>query len=142
MNTELQTLNNDKHLYTVQATSFPDGVKAAFERLGQISGNTTTTFKDIFGISYMGPDGKIIYKAAAPETFEGEAAKKGCESFTMKKGTYYCHTIKDWEKHMDQFQVVFEELLKHPELDPQGACVEWYKGVNEVLCMVRLKDKK
>lgn len=135
---EKQVIANDKHLYLVPATSFPEGVKAAFDKLQEISGNAT--FDDLFGISYMGADSKIIYKAGAPETFEGEGQKKGCETFTLKKGTYLCHTIKDWERNMDQFPKVFTELLDHPDLDRQGRCVEWYKGVDEVVCMVRLND--
>jgi len=138
MTTEKQTIPNDKHVFYVQASSFPEGVKAAYDKLGEITGNDT--FGEVFGISYMGSDGKIIYKAAAPETFEGEAAKKGCPTFTIRKGTYLCHTIKDWEQHMDQFQVVFDALLKHPQLDPNGYCLEWYKGVDEVICMVRLSE--
>lgn len=133
-----QVISNDKHLYCVQASSFPEGVKAAFHQLEQLSG--MDTFHDLFGISYMGADGKIIYKAAAPETFEGEGLKKGCETFIIKKGVYFCHTIKDWERHMDQFQRVFTELLQHPELDQKGQCVEWYKGADEVICMVRLNS--
>ncbi len=135
---EKRILDSDRHLYYVEASSFPEGVKAAFDKLQEISGNTT--FKDLYGISYMDAGGKIIYKAAAPETFEGEAEKKGCNAFTLKKGIYMCHTIKDWERHMDQFQQVFTALLDHPDLDRQGACVEWYKGVDEVICMVRLND--
>jgi predicted transcriptional regulator YdeE len=135
---EQTVLASDKHLYTVPATSFPDGVKAAFDKLQEISGDTV--FHDLFGISHMGADGKIVYMAAAPETFEGEAAKKGCKTFTVKKGTYLTHTIKDWQNHMDQFKTVFEQLLAHPDIDRNGACVEWYKGVDEVICMVRLND--
>lgn len=137
---EKQVIHADKHLFCVPAPSFPEGVKAAFDKLQQITGNET--FNDLFGISYMGADGKIIYKAAAPETFEGEGVKRGCETFTLKKGTYYCHTIKDWERNMNKFQLVFTELLKHPDLDRQGQCVEWYKGVDEVICMVKLNDAK
>lgn len=133
------TIDTDKHLFYVQATAFPEGVKAAFDKLQEVTGNTT--FDEMFGISYMGRDGKIIYKAAARETFEGEAAQKGCPTFTLKKGIYLCHTIKDWERHMDQFQPVFTTLLQHPDLDREGECVEWYKGVDEVLCMVRLQEE-
>jgi len=32
--------------------------------------------------------------------------------------------------------------LQHPDLDRKGACVEWYKGVDEVVCMVRLNNQK
>ena len=125
-------------MFYVQADSFPNGVKAAFDKLQEHTGGDN--FNELFGISYMGRDGKIIYKAAAPETFEGEAAKKGLSTFTIRKGTYHCHTIHDWQQHMDQFGNVFQQLLQHPDLDPEGACIEWYHGTEAVLCMVPLRE--
>lgn len=135
---QLIHLDHDRRLYTVPATDFPGGVRDAFTRLEAISGNTV--FRDIFGISQGGPGG-IRYQAAAPEQYEGEGARRGCPLFILRRGRYYGQVIKDWQRHMDQFAAVFDILLQHPELDSsEGYCVEWYKGVDQVLCMVKLRD--
>jgi len=37
---------------------------------------------------------------------------------------------------------VFGRLLKYPEMDMNFPCVEWYKGEKEVMCMIKIKQKK
>ena len=67
--------------------------------------------RSLFGISYPGRDGEIIYKAAASESYNGEAEKFGCESFTIKKGTYNAIFISDFMNNIADIGKAFNEIL-------------------------------
>jgi|SRR6185437_2255365 len=129
-------LPNDLKTFYVTASSFPHGVKAAFDKLQ----NMLPAIADqaFFGISYMeAGTNNIIYKAAVLESFDGEAEKYGCETFVIKRGEYLTQTIKDWMKEMGSIGPTFNVLLADPRMDRTFPCVEWYKG-NDVMCMVKI----
>ena len=130
-------LDSDINTFFVRASSFPDGIKPAFQKLHSLIGSTQN--RQFFGISYMEGAGKIIYKAAVEETHPNEGKKLGCETFVIRKGEYASIYIKDFMKDITSMGNAFNELLKHPNLDPQGYCLEIYEGMNNVRCMVPLK---
>jgi hypothetical protein len=134
---EKYTLENDVNILYVTAKSFPDGIQEAYDALDKKLG--TTEGRTFYGISYM-YDGKIIYKAAAAENFDGEGGQLGCETMTVKKGNYLTETILDWKENMPAFGPTFQKLLDTPQLDQNSFCVEWYKSDKEVMCMVKLVD--
>ncbi len=133
-------LKEDIKLICVQAKSFPDGVMEAFENLGKKV--VTKKGRGLFGISYPGADGKIIYKAASVELSEGEAENLGCESFKVLKGTYNSIVIPDFMNDVPAIGKAFDEILKDPLIDPNGCCVEMYVNDKDVRCMVRLNPDK
>jgi hypothetical protein len=74
--------------------------------------------------------------------YEGEGEKLGCETLIIPNGDYLSITISDFRKDIMSIGRAFQKLLKEPNLDPQGYCVEWYSSnKDEVKCMIRL-DKK
>lgn len=130
------TLDNDISLMYVTAGSFPAGIMAAHEQLhSKIAFNNQRKY---YGISYPDASATIIYKAAAEEMYAGEAAEKGLETFILKKGEYACITVSNYMSNTTAIGEAFQQLLKHPQLDPQGACVEWYVSKQDVQCMVHL----
>lgn len=130
-------LEKDIKVFYVTAKSFPDGIMEAFQILNsKLSANEKRNF---FGISYQNEKGEIIYKAAAEELQEGEAEKSGCETFIIKKGIYISIEIKNFMSEIPSIGKAFKELISYPDIDPQGACVEWYLNQKDVRCMVRLK---
>jgi hypothetical protein len=131
------TLTDDIRVYFIQATSFPDGVQAAHEKLHALY--PFDPERRYFGISRP-EHGKIDYKAAAEELVPGEYAKHGLPSLTIPKGTYNCIAIKDFRKNIPAISYTFTDLIVQPGIDPQTYCVEWYQGMNDVLCMVRMQD--
>lgn len=132
---ESYNLSKDMKLLCLEATSFPTGIEAAFKDLEtRIGGRDGRTF---FGISRGSKTG-ILYKAAVLESSEGEGEKLGLETYIVKKGEYVTETIFDWMQNTSKIGEAFQALLAHPQLDMNSYCVEWYKGENEVLCMVRL----
>jgi hypothetical protein len=129
-----QLSENIKVLYKT-ATSFPEGVLAAHQQLHALVPYSST--RRYFGLSR--PEiGKIVYHAAMEEMEKGEAEKFSCETMEVKKGDYIYVDIKDFMKDIPSIQRAFNELLKHPDLDPQGYCVEWYLNQQDVRCMIRI----
>jgi hypothetical protein len=92
-----------------------------------------------FGLSRPENNSGIVYKAATEETFEGEAEKYNCETLIIKKGNYVSIVLNDYRKNLSSIGLAFKELLSHPNIDPQGYCIEWYLSEKEVNCMVRLE---
>lgn len=127
----------DFNLICVKANSFPDGILEAFKTLERVVPNAME--RDFYGISH-GSENGIVYWAAAKENYAGEAKALNLEQFTVKQGTYASETINNPMEHPEKIGETFTRLLQHPNLDPKGACIEWYKTLHEVVCMVRLVE--
>jgi hypothetical protein len=134
---EIIVIDKDINLIYEQAVSFPDGVKPAHEKIHSLF--PFTSKRKYFGVSRP-ENGIIIYKAAVEEIAQGEAEKFGLPIMTLKKGNYISTVIHDFMKDIPAIGQTFQELLAHPEIDPQGYCVEWYFNLNDVRCMVRLNN--
>jgi predicted transcriptional regulator YdeE len=128
------TLDKDINTICVTAKSFPDDITGAFDRLRALLPDANN--RTLYGISRP-ENGKIVYRAAAEGT-SAEAEQLNAESFTIKAGKYITETIHDWQAHMEQIASTFQALLDHPNIDPIGVCVEWYKSDKELVCMVRV----
>lgn len=131
------TVKDDIHLICVRATSFPDGIAEAFQKLEQTDASIAKRKR--YGISHGGDIG-IIYWAAAEEAFKGEAYTFGLEQYTIKKGVYATETLKNIKGNEELIGKAFDKLLDHPKLDPMGECIEQYTNENEVVCIVRILE--
>jgi hypothetical protein len=132
------TIENDIKIFYVTATSFPDGALAAHQSLHSLIPYTMD--RRYFGISRPENGGEIVYRAAAEEINEGEAEKLNCETLILKKGNYTSLILKDYLKDLQGITRAFETLLTHPNIDPQGYCVELFLGEHDMQCMVRLEE--
>jgi hypothetical protein len=130
------TLDRDIPVFYVTADSYPEGIMAAHESLRKLV--PFSKERNYFGLSRPENGGSIVYRAAAQELTAGEGKTLGCDNLVIKKGTYTCITVKDYLNHLQDIELAFRELLRHPQLDPQGYCVEWYFNAADVRCMVRL----
>ena len=73
--------------------------------------------------------------------YEGEAEKLQCDTLIIPKGKYIALKVVDFRKDITSIGRAFQQLLKHPDLDPQGYCVELYANDKEVVtCMIRLDE--
>jgi hypothetical protein len=131
------TIDKDIKVLCVTATSFPDGIKPAHEKLHSLI--PFSTDRKYFGISRP-ENGIIVYKAAAEEMKPREAESFNLETVVLKKGKYISVDIKDYMKDLPSIGRTFDELLQHPNIDPDGYCVEWYLSKTDLKCIVRLKD--
>ena len=134
-------LNADINVLCVTASSFPDGIMAAFDKLNSLIQSSAP--RRVFGISYSDGDKNIIYKAAAEENSTDEAARLGCERFTIKKGEYLSEHIEDFMKNIPAIGQAFREMCSDKRIDSNGYCIEMYlKNNKDVLCMVKLDPAK
>jgi|ERR1044072_2898962 hypothetical protein len=129
------TLEKDIRVFCVTAKSFPDGIMDAFKKLQALVPGD----RKYFGLSRP-ENGSIVYKAAVEEKEPGEAEKLNCEPFIIRKGNYLSKTITDYMKNTPAIGETFQEMIKQPDIDPNGYCVESYFNEKDVCCMVRLKD--
>jgi hypothetical protein len=93
---EKHLIPHDLPVFGIQVTHFPEGIGESFDQLiKMISGKFDL---DYYGISYMDPNGKIVYFATALEKGPGEAKKYNCQRLFIEKGTYLSITVRDWRK--------------------------------------------
>ena len=134
-------LNSDINVLCVTASSFPDGIMAAFDKLNSLIQSPAP--KRVFGISYGDGNKNIIYKAALEENSADEAVRLGCERFTIKKGEYISEYIEDFMKNIPAMAQAFQEMCRDKRIDSNGYCIEMYLNNNkDVLCMVKLDPAK
>ncbi len=131
--------NNIKIMY-VTANSFPAGIQEAMERLHRLVPYSEK--RNYYGISRPEVGREIVYRAAAEVLEDGEAERHGCAELMLKKGNYLGLKVTGFRKDPSVIEKAFEVLLKQPNLDPNGYCVEWYaNGKDEVHCMIRLNQQ-
>lgn len=131
-------LDKDINVIYVTATSFPDGIMEAFNQLHQLIPETTQ--HTLYGISRPENGGQIVYRAASTISTPGEAQKYHLQSLTLKKGRYISQKVDHIQQDPQKITQTFQDLLQHPDLDPQGYCVEQYEpDEDSVLCMIRLR---
>jgi hypothetical protein len=132
-------LGEDIQVMCVFADRFPEGIVPAFEKLHNIVPNNPG--RRYFGISRPDQTGEIMYRAAAEELEDGEAERLGLERFTIPGGAYNTYYIKDYRNNIGAIAECFQLLIGQSEADPNGYCIEWYIGDDDVKCMVRSNDK-
>jgi hypothetical protein len=135
---ETITLDQDITAICMTAESFPDGVLAAHQKLHALV--TYSPTRKYFGISYPGSMGKIMYLAATEIAPEDDPVALDCDVFFIKKGAYLSVTILQFMDDLPRIGQTFQQMLAHPNIDPNGYCLEWYLNEHDVRCMVRLAD--
>jgi len=130
-------LEKDIKVFCVIAKSFPEGILEAHQTLHSMIPYSVN--RKYFGISFPNEKGVIIYRSAAEELSNGEAEKLNCETYLIKAGEYCAITIADYLKDLQSIDRAFKNLLSHPNLDPKGACIEWYINEKDVKCMIRIQ---
>lgn len=131
------TLDTDIKVHTYKAVSFPEGVLAAHQYLHKLVPYSAK--RKYFGISRPEGGKDIVYYAAAEEVEKGELEKHGLSQFIIRKGNYIYKDIADYMNNIPAIGMAFAALLQEPDIDPQGACVEWYLDMDTCRCMVRVE---
>ncbi|MDB5120629.1 MAG: putative transcription activator [Sphingobacteriales bacterium] len=119
-------LENDQTLFYLDVETFPEGIRESFDKLNNMV--IDKDWRNAYGISYKDDNGKIHYKAAVTQLYEGENEKYCCNSLTIKAGNYVTVTILDWMKRLELIGQTFMQLCETPGIDVSSPCIEWYKN--------------
>lgn len=130
-------LGEDIRVVCYPADRFPEGIQNAHETLHGIL--PYNPHRRLFGMSRPDENGVVIYKAAA-EILDSERFP-ALENTVIKGGSYNTYYIQDYRENTDAIAECFELLTGQAETDPNGYCIEWYIGENDVKCMVRCDDE-
>jgi hypothetical protein len=133
-------LSDDIEVFYVTASSFPEGIQAAFDELE--SKVSTLEGRTRYGISRPENGGAIVYKAGVAAKVPGEGKKYGCATMIIPKGQYLSIGISDFQNHLEDIGCAFKDILAEPQIDPNGYCVEEYYSDNDMRCMVRIDPAK
>jgi hypothetical protein len=138
---ETYELPRDVKVFGVQVKTFPLGIGETFEAL--MKQFPATDNRSYYGVSVCTADG-VIYNALAEEKYEGEAKKYGYETYTIPKGEYITEAISDWPQKTSGIKDVFAKIMKHERVNNvlPCVCVEWYKNMQEMLCMIKAAKQK
>lgn len=133
---ELITLKSDIQVMYIPANKFPDDVPETYTQLEQIISNKTE--RRYFGYSQPNKDGVIIYKACAEILNANEPHECNLKTMTIKAGDYVSIYIKNHYEDGSNISNAFKKLLKHPQLDSNGFCLEINKNFTDpdVICLV------
>ncbi|MDN3587108.1 transcriptional regulator [Pedobacter aquatilis] len=130
-------LSADLRMMYIEAATFPDGVEAAHKKLHALVAFDIK--RRYFGYSRLENE-IIIYKAGAEELNTGEGKILGLDTLLIQQGKFASKLVANFMDDVSVIGSTFQELLRHPNLDPNGYCLEIYQNTKDVLCLVRLKD--
>jgi len=131
------SINQNITLACITATSFPAGVPQAHQQIQTIFPNSSQ--RRIYGISRPNEQGIIVYKAGIEISAPNEAIVLGLETFVIPSGTYQVIAVKDYQHNLGAIQEAFQVLTAHPDIDPDGYCIEYYPNDKDLECWFKLK---
>ena len=136
---EIILMKEDIAVFGKEVPTFSAGIGEAFDSLAAMLPEGGQ--RAFYAISQC-TDGRVNYKAAALETFEGEAAQYACERYIIGKGEYLSVKLTGWSDKIPTIKQVFDEILKDERVDRRSPAVEVYFDDEEMLCMVKLDPVK
>jgi len=124
---------DELNLMFVQASSFPDGIKEAWNRLeGPLA---TLKGKKFYGTSRF-IDGAMEYRACVIPSDASEPSRLGFDTFTIPSGYYATKKLMDWPTKTHLIKTIFEELGSKYSVDYNRPHIEFYRSQKEVVLMV------
>ncbi len=126
-------LEKPVQLFVVRAEKFPEGVLKAHQALHSII--PFQRERRYFGLSR--PEGSQIQYWAAAEVLPTDHTHSELERMKLESGDYTGKQIAGFRNQIEAIGQTFQELIRLPEIDPGGYCVEWYHE-EDVTCMVRV----
>lgn len=132
---EIFSISEDIHVLTFKASSFPQGIAEAHTKIQSQFSNIHE--KTIFGISRP-ENGNINYWSAIKLTHYGNTDDFGVGQFTISKGEYISIMVNNYIEDPLSISSAFQSLTRHPGIDPEAYCIEWYLGEKDVKCMIKL----
>ena len=116
-------------LIYVEAESFPEGIRAAWDKLE--ADLKEKTGRKFFGISKC-VDQKMLYYAAMNKFPGDENLFPEFNTYKLAGGKWACTKIRDWMQHIPEIGPTFRELEKGRAIDPDRPYVESYRSYDEL----------
>ncbi|MBE2288495.1 MAG: hypothetical protein IAE95_03000 [Chitinophagaceae bacterium] len=132
------TISDDTLVYCLKASSFPNGVGAVYDKLH--AEYPPEGGRSYFGRSRPAPDGKITYMAAVKLNDTDGIPPSEYERFTINKGRYVAKDIGNYMANLPAIGAAFAEMIREPDVAPDGYCLEVYLSPTALTCMVKLTD--
>ncbi|MGG6231209.1 hypothetical protein [Tenacibaculum sp. SDUM215027] len=130
-------LESDLNLICVRAKSFPQGIEDSFKTLERKV--PTRKGRECYGI-YEENENGITYRAGMLKKTDDEDAKYGLENYIVKKGKYLGVTINNWKSNIPKIGQTFDKMVEDERVEKNSPSIEVYKGLNDVICMVKMKS--
>jgi len=132
------SINKNIEVVFLTAPTFPNDVLSTFEKLHSLIPDIPN--RRYFGISHPDKTGKISYKAAAELVENDTFDHSELQHFSIEKGEFVAKYIVNHFADSSSIGTAFQELLAHPQLDPNAYCLEVYKNYTDVdvHCMVKI----
>lgn len=123
---------DDLKLMYVQAPSFPDGIKEAWDKLE--SPLASLKGRKFYGTARL-VDGVMEYRACVIPLDDSEPLRLGFATFTVTSGYYATKKLINWTSQTHLIKTIFEELDSQHALDPNRPHIEFYRSQKEVVLM-------
>jgi hypothetical protein len=124
-------------LVACRAESFPDGIKAAWDRLE--SRLASLKQRRFYGLTYLEADGLAYYACVEPID-EAEIAALGFPVLTLAGGTYARVKLPNWQEHAGEIGGIFEQLMANHRKTPGGPTVEYYRSQSELHLLIPVAE--
>lgn len=125
----------DVNLAVNRADRFPEGIEAAWKDLE--SKLTTLKGRRFYGLTVCEGDG-LAYFAGVETSDHEEIAELGLPTMKIKSGRYARVKLNDWRDHKDDIGKIFDQLMQDHDMDPGGACIEFYRSLSELHLLIPL----
>jgi hypothetical protein len=133
------TKRDDLKLMYVQASSFPDGIKEAWDKLE--SPLASLRGRKFYGVTRL-VDGVMEYRACVIPLDDSEPLRLGFATFTVPSGYYATKKLVNWASQTHLIKIIFEELRSQHSLDPNRPHIEFYRSQKEVVLMAPIIHMK
>ncbi|HPH92297.1 MAG TPA: hypothetical protein PLZ68_15865 [Ferruginibacter sp.] len=123
----------DINLIGLHVTTFPNGIKEAFDSVLETLGSNRTCY----GISWMDDNNTIQYYAMVNQLVKGEGESHSYKTLKIPAGDYKTETVHDWLSKTSSIKDVFHELVDSGQPNENNPCIEWYQSDEVMVCMVK-----
>lgn len=120
-------------LIGIHVTTFPNGIKEAFDDLMKVFGNS----QPYYGVSWMDTNNNVQYYAMTKERIPKDGKQYTYEHLILPKGYYETETVQDWLSKTHCIKDIFQSLMKNDTPSKNRPCIEWYQSDKEMVCMIK-----
>ena len=124
-------------LITIQASSFPDGIRAAWQ---DIESKRSIKGRKAYGLICTTPAG-MEYHAGLVSDGELEERLTGLRIIEVPGGPCARIKLENWNQKTEQIGPLFAQMAAEHEIDPSRPAMEFYRGFTELHLLLPIKPR-